>query len=80
MTHQICNGLSASVNCAPEMTPRQEREAAERDAALITLRAELVAVQQKVLAVHGSVANLIDAVVGMETAIADVDFERERAA
>ena len=50
----------------------------DRDAALLALRAELVAVQAKVLAAHRRVANLIDAVQAMETAIADVDFERER--
>lgn len=49
-----------------------------RDAKLVSLRADLVAVQQKVLAAHMSVANLVDAVQGLETAIADVDFERER--
>ena len=50
----------------------------DRDAALLALRADLVAVQAKVLAAHRRVANLIDAVQAMETAIADVDFEMER--
>lgn len=52
----------------------------ERDAALDALRAKLVAVQRDVLAVHRTYANLCDAVVGIETAIADVDFEKERVA
>ena len=56
---------------------RRDRAAAERDAALVALRAELVAVQLKVMAVHRTHANLIDALDGVEAAIADVDFERE---
>ena len=72
---------------SPYRTPSRAEELADyqddlqtaaRDAALLALRAELVAVQAKVLAAHRRVANLIDAVQAMETAIADVDFEMER--
>lgn len=56
---------------------RQRDDGAERDAKLARVREALLAAQAVVLDVHRSI-NLIDAVQGLETAIADVDFERER--
>lgn len=58
---------------------QSDHAGAQRDAALERVRVALIAAQQVVCAVHRTQGiNLIDAVQAMETALADVDFERER--
>jgi len=59
---------------------REDRFLAARDAKLDALRADLVATLAKVQAVHDSGINLVDALYGLELAIGDVDFEKERGA
>ena len=57
---------------------QDDLQAAARDAALLALRADLVAVQAKVLAAHRRVANLCDVVDDMQRAIEALDSEMER--
>lgn len=58
---------------------QSDHAGAQRDAALERVRVALIAAQQVVCAVHRTQGiNLIDAVQAMETALADVEFERER--
>lgn len=62
------------------MALQSDHAGAQRDAALERVRVALEAAQHLVLGTHGMFnINLLDAKQGLETALADVEFERERA-
>lgn len=67
--------------CHPEAIRelQDDRHAAQRQDLLARVRTALEAVQHIVLGVHGTDGiNLVDAVAGLEAAIADVESEEER--